>query len=495
MAEDPDPRQLHLEAKRSRRNQEQLGVTSTPEAGDRVLSQPREAYRPPSFLRKIALPGEVAELAGILDELWSVNEEHVGEIILEVEAYYALTGRRRDITERLIAWCRRFFEQRSDPGRPNPKDRGDPYLRFERLLKEFNDILGPVSNRAGTMSFVFIPECSAFVTWYLFDRTWGKSLHEGPDGQLSLGFVSNRADIRVHCYNYMSACRLHLRDLGLFLRRVREATGCRDRSEKIRGFQDDALRAGLDRLAADIQEMRPFLLRGFRAEKASISLGDDLVVAWDWSLLYGIAYLIPGTTIEDIQRAMVTRSAQLIVTVGRDGLLLDANNPWVTTGTIAARDGDRWLPENFLVLELMHEKLFGLYDRIDFERIRCRSGVAEGDADDEAIALSVRDLAATEADDGTDESHDEPGPAADRPPAPRRIRPLRSRRLLTFLEKRFGCEVRPGKGSEVTVYRPGGRIFTLGHHGSNDEVSSVVVAHLLKRLAIGLDEWRLAVSR
>ena len=275
---------------------------------------------------------------------------------------------------------------------------------------------------------------------------------------------------------------------------MREATRYRDRLDTIRGFPDDALRARLRELVADIQEMRPFLLRGFRPEKASVNLGDDVLVAWDWSLRYGIASLIAGTTVEDIQRAMATRSAQLWVTVGRDGLLLDAHNPWVTTATIAAREGDRWLPENFLVLELMHEKLFELYDRIDFGRIRLRSGVAaEDDADDEAIALSVRDLAAAEADDGADEYHGEPGPAADRPSATRRIRPLRSRRLLNLLANFFGCEVRPGKGSEVTVYRPGGRIYILGHHGSNDEVSSVVVTRLLKRLEIGRQEWLRAV--
>jgi hypothetical protein len=65
--------------------------------------------------------------------------------------------------------------------------------------------------------------------------------------------------------------------------------------------------------------------------------------------------------------------------------------------------------------------------------------------------------------------------------------------LLNFLASRFGCEVRTGKGSEVKVYRPGSRIFTLGHHGSNDEVSSLVVTHMLKRLGIGPQEWLRAV--
>ena len=65
--------------------------------------------------------------------------------------------------------------------------------------------------------------------------------------------------------------------------------------------------------------------------------------------------------------------------------------------------------------------------------------------------------------------------------------------MLNFLADRFGCEIRPGKGSEVTVYRAGGRIFTLGRHRRNDEVSSLIVKLLLKRLGISPQEWLKAV--
>jgi HicA toxin of bacterial toxin-antitoxin, len=65
--------------------------------------------------------------------------------------------------------------------------------------------------------------------------------------------------------------------------------------------------------------------------------------------------------------------------------------------------------------------------------------------------------------------------------------------LLNFLADCFRCDVRQGKGSEVTVYRPGGRTFTLGHHGTNDEVSTVMVKRLLKRLGIDVEEWLQAV--
>ena len=71
----------------------------------------------------------------------------------------------------------------------------------------------------------------------------------------------------------------------------------------------------------------------------------------------------------------------------------------------------------------------------------------------------------------------------------RPIRSVRLQRLLSLLSDRFGCEVRQGHGSEITVYRRGGRKWTLGCHKRDAHVPSEVVANLLKRVGIGLDEW------
>jgi hypothetical protein len=78
-----------------------------------------------------------------------------------------------------------------------------------------------------------------------------------------------------------------------------------------------------------------------------------------------------------------------------------------------------------------------------------------------------------------------------RPRVPRR--PLRAARRLAVLEGKLGCEVRQGKGSEVTVARPGGKKFVLGHHGPNPEVPWPVLRRLLGRLAIPPAEWLRAV--
>jgi len=71
----------------------------------------------------------------------------------------------------------------------------------------------------------------------------------------------------------------------------------------------------------------------------------------------------------------------------------------------------------------------------------------------------------------------------------RRVPAVRMQSLLYMLERRFSCEVATGKGSEVTVFRPGGRKFTLGHHTRNTHVPAHVVRSLLKAVGISVTDW------
>jgi hypothetical protein len=124
MHEEPTPLNLRLEAQRTHQVIERLNIPGLSKPGERIASQPREAYHPSPSSRRMASPGEIAELDAILGELWAVNQEHIGEPTLEVEAYYALTGHRQELTERFIAWCRRLFERRTDPGSSRSQRQG-----------------------------------------------------------------------------------------------------------------------------------------------------------------------------------------------------------------------------------------------------------------------------------------------------------------------------------------------------------------------------------
>ena len=251
---------------------------------------------------------------------------------------------------------------------------------------------------------------------------------------------------------------------------------------------DTELRGYLQRCVDDIQEMRPLLVKNFNLRKSAISLGDSLVLAWDWCVVSGIGCISVHDTIADLARGVVSPTTERQVKVGRDGILLDRLRPWHTAASLESHQGINGLAVNAFVVELFHEKLFSFYEQVDFDAIRHRAKKAapDAEADDELIAMSCRDLASTDV--GSDRAAESAGITVSY-----HVPQLRSQRLFNVLHDKLGCEVRSGKGSEVTLFRPGGRKFIVGHHKRNDTVHSIVVKNMLKRLKIGPQEWLTAV--
>ena len=98
------------------------------------------------------------------------------------------------------------------------------------------------------------------------------------------------------------------------------------------------------------------------------------------------------------------------------------------------------------------------------------------------MALACQDLVTA---DSATEAMTAHGPAS----PSLRIKPLRLQQLLSVLERKLGCEVRPGKGSEITVYRRGGRKFSLGRHHADYVVPLVTIKQLLRNIGVKPHEW------
>lgn len=235
-------------------------------------------------------------------------------------------------------------------------------------------------------------------------------------------------------------------------------------------------------MADDLTEMRLLLARNFSPAKTVIPMSDDFAVACTWIATHGVLELIVGPgerqLIENIPRRRSSRNVVLRL----DGLLIQEKHPWLSARDVPSQTNVSNLAVNCYMLELIHEKLLSFYLQIDFGNIRRRYEQHEtGDApDDEVLAVSCRDLVrddeATEATEKIDRSS-------------RRIRPLRMDKFLRKLEG-LGCEIRGSRGSEVAVYRPGGRVYRLGHR---KEVHTETVKNVLTRLDISPAEWCAAV--
>jgi len=66
---------------------------------------------------------------------------------------------------------------------------------------------------------------------------------------------------------------------------------------------------------------------------------------------------------------------------------------------------------------------------------------------------------------------------------------VRQNRLFAWLENQLGCKILSGKGSEIKVYYPGGKIYTLGKHKPDPDVSPWKVREILKRVGIEETVW------
>jgi hypothetical protein len=482
-------RQMTMEADRAsqRVTRRGLSVPGIITREETVVPQPPELYRAPSFLAKTATPELTAELDRLLAELWRVNQDFVGEKNLEVQAYFTATGEHRDLERRFWSWCDSYFGHRaSDPRLLNPQNHNDPLVLMVRLWNETMSIFGGLHYREQTINVYFLQSAMQYAGWVLYNRLWKNAVLHGKHHLL---FLNTRTDPKtaaqvaglVRARGYADG------HLGRFLRSLR-AWATSERVAHLTSLTDVELRGRLAAMAADMQEMRPFLVRNFRPSKVLYQLTGDLAVAWRWSIGYGIALVTVGTSLNEVIRNIGSSLTRLNIAVNHDGLLIDPRLSWLPVCEGTAIDGVPPLVLNCCLLELFHKRLFSFYDQIDFTKIAERQRArARRKAGPQTIEVSCRILAETSTTSDDDEAPHETNH--------RWVRPLRSQSLLRMLERKLGCEVRQGKGSEITIFREGGRIFTLGHHKQNDYVRPDHVKRILARVGISVEEWLGAVYR
>jgi hypothetical protein len=49
--------------------------------------------------------------------------------------------------------------------------------------------------------------------------------------------------------------------------------------------------------------------------------------------------------------------------------------------------------------------------------------------------------------------------------------------------------------SEVSIFRPGGRIWTLAHHKRNERHGWAVIRQILERVGVSVEDWALRGER
>ena len=476
---------------------------------DEVIQlQPIESFQLSSDLRGVLQKEQQRELEQIFQEVCEINNEFVGEPTVKTEAYLEISDESSELSQRCSKWFARFVVQRLS--KHNHRDGDSLVDRYLRLRAEFERFFIPYFCRPRSIGYVFFDQPAHHARYEYFSHIFSAyftTICGQPCFNREAIDREPRLISELHGW-YSEGARTggwHLNRFIPFLERLAESPVLMSKAESRRAATDEANLSELASIAKDIKDMRPFLA-GSSPDAFITDIGGQFV-GLRWKLRYGIAHLCVGATRDDIVRE--TNSPKLTVdslpttTIRHDGILADVCCPWITTESWSDPDG---LLLNLAVLEFIRDLLFQSYDRIDFVSIRQKALTGEITPEDEEQSLAVAaddferrqtEIAVcdpTSGDPQPEESHEHdrenPSEATHQDNRPRSMR-LQS--LLNLLTRHFGCEVSTAKGSEIKVYRAGGRIFTLGRHTLNREVEAVKVSRLLRRLEISISDWIKAV--
>lgn len=454
---------------------EGLGGTS-----QRVESHPLSAYTLPSHARKILAPGALTELEAIFGDIKAANDELVG---LDETVGGLLLANDDDVLAmriRLRRWAESYVAARL--AKPSPRDGGSQVARFRRLYYELLPALEEIGTRAGSVHYAFMGELLDYIPWLLFQGTWADMFETERSSSLHGRWrVVAPPENQNFC---MEFARLYAWPSHDDVRRVVRVL--RGRGGAATTATADA-RERLAVLAAEIREVRPFIIGDHNPERCATEVVPGLVASWFW----GGAQQLGIVALHDDPRRRVAEFRALAfetsVRVRHDGVLASEFAPWIDVDAILETEPDA-LAANVAIVEAVHARLLDVFAKVDlaaaYGRVREAAAGVAGD-----VVPTQEAVAATFAVAEPEVARDAESPAPAEPIAPKmRVPSLRLARFLAILE-RLGCEVRQGKGSEVVAYRPGGRIARIGRHTRNREVPSTLVQRVLHLVGVTLGEW------
>jgi hypothetical protein len=134
------------------------------------------------------------------------------------------------------------------------------------------------------------------------------------------------------------------------------------------------------------------------------------------------------------------------------------------------------------LLELLHDYLVTIYSKTN---VINKEKVTLSDDSNQVLYSHLKYNSDSDPDDIVDEPLSTNAGIKIRPNIPK----VRQNRLFLWLTDHLGCQIFCGKGSEVKIFRPGGRIYILGKHKPNPEVSPWKIKEILKRACIEEDLW------
>jgi hypothetical protein len=431
---------------------------------DTVITPPVDAdYRTPEHFSKTVSPKARGELADLLGGLRAFRSQVVGLPLGDAQVLYNGDGYALLLWEEFDRWITAHVRARLS--KPSPRDQGNPLLTYARVDEEFGRWLEALVLAPGTGHMVPLSRLHKKLSWELYRATWSRFVVRDQIG-LVLGLNTGHPFLDAELTSVLNANNWHREGLIATMTTWLPAFTVNSDARAIA----DELRT----MTEDLVEVRGLLARSFMPSGNVLELAPGVFAGWSWEVGHLAGTVNLGTARDDVAQQLDTGTSNYAFSLDLAGSPRETSTPWLELGPNVSA----WA---LGVVRPIHAHLLGLWDAAH----RPVPG-DDGDADEgEVIAAACEALALADVEVEETES----GKARARVPAVRTVT------LLALLKRVFGVEVNQGKGSEITVYRAGGRKYTLGHHKRNVHFPSHIVRAMLRALGIEAAEFRAAVGR
>lgn len=436
---------------------------------EQVITPPIDQdYTTPDHFAYTVEPRGRRDLADLLHALREYRRKIAGLTLGDAQVIYNGDDHARLLSEEFVRWMLAHVGARL--AKRHPKDAGDSVLKFRRLQAELVPWLEGLLLKPNSGHIVPLPRLHHRLSWELYRGTWSSLVVRDANG-LVRGVRTGHAPtdevlkdvlIRHHWHREglvasLASTHSALTASGPTVNHATELTG----------------------LVADLVEMRGLLSRSFVPSEHVIELAPGVFGGWHWELgnLAGTVEL--NESAAEVSARLQSGNAGYAIGLDMAGTPRELTTPWVDLPPAVTS----WA---LGVVRPIHAHLLALWDAAE------RPGPTSADRapsvdDGLSIAVACEALARGDRERATGES--------DRDSRPTSVPAVRAVTLFTLLERVFSVEVKRGKGSEITVYRSGGRKYTLPGHKRNVHFPSHVVRAMLRALGIGAREFREAVGR
>ena len=448
-------------------------------------------YKLPDYAKKI-LKNELAdlypEIVDLIAQIKDTNESYIDEPVPEVHVLLNGDPFILDIRDRLINWANKYCLARIKKTKQHYDEH--PLKHFARVINEFPAYFGKLYDSPRSVHPLFLLEINIFIVWTLYKHTWNEYVcfDHDPGNECKSIYFGNILRGYENIYQpILSKCRLLSEyRLEYFVDYIAKQM---KRDDKIARLSDESKLGRLHNMASDLIEMKPLLISKLHQNDYVLSLSPKLYLRWSWGSEHTVGEVSIARSEEELWHLIDTQQHLLPIRLEHSGMLHHGFLPWLKIDGIKGKDYNP-LDIGMALIMPVHDKLFSYYDKIDLDAILNNNlapdSTLEGEAQisEEVVAASCQRLFPE-----TGEDAKSPFTSVGRG----FVHKIRSQRLFRILE-RLGCEVKYGKGSEVTIFRRGGRKYRVGHHKANDYVSPFVIKYILDRVSVSQKEWLQAIQ-